>query len=282
MKSKVFLSIFCIVGMLSMTTAATAGQVVMTQLSHASFIGTGPGPDGIIGAAGTPAAADDTADAMNTVGSTIVQTYEWSSPDPVDCIEVVGTHDAVQYTKSSSSTWCLGDPSAGEFKVTALTQTLGPGPGVPFDLNISLDTSGSPNSGSPCPAVGDVTYTVDLKILVGIITIDNIDYTETAKVYLVSDNNPAPFNCQTADGTATGYTTADLLAMKALLPGNATAYVVSCSRFQAPDDTLIECFDPGPYTGLTGIMYTTDDVSACDGVCGDGGGCMAATAEAVE
>jgi hypothetical protein len=124
---------------------------------------------------------------------------------------------------------------------------------------------------------------MDLDIVLGVFKLPAYDdFAGSGKVYLASDNAPTPHNCQTADGRNTGYTQADLLGIKGLLPGDATAYMVYCERSQAEADTFDPCLEVGPWLGLAGVVYTTDDVSACDGVCDNGGGCMAATAEAVE
>ena len=83
------------------------------------------------------------------------------------------------------------------------------------------------------------------------------------------------------DGGTSTYTTQDLVAIRDLLPPQATAYSVTC-------DVATEGTDPDPcwdeaVTGNVGISWTSDDVSAaaCDGDClPPPGSCAGNTADA--
>jgi len=93
--------------------------------------------------------------------------------------------------------------------------------------------------------------------------------------------NSAPITCGKVDGGTATYSTADLNAIKALLPGSATAYTVECMAGTEPPDPADPCISNATL-GVAYVHWTDGDVTACDGDCGGGSGCMAATAENVD
>jgi hypothetical protein len=275
MKRGMITSILSMVAVLMMATVAFSGEITWTNLVHTSQVGLGPGPDGLTGT------SDDVADASNTSGSFSATMVEWGTTDPTNCPEAVGPDEAM--FRTGTMKWCMGDPSAGAFTVTSINETNTPIPQAPVVTTSRLTPNGGPNEGTPCGFDSGDTFSGSsdwqwVNPLLGVVYEGVVPITGT--IYLVSDDTPGPQVCDTVMGTQSTYTESDLLAIRDLLPGQATAYAVSC--FAAAGDPNVDpCWD-GAWTGSSTIMWTSGDVSStnCDGC--ESGGCLAATAEAVK
>ena len=114
MRKGIGFSLSCLIGVLSMTTMASAGEVTWTDLTDASFEGVGPGEDGLIGT------SDDDADPRNATGSVTISMIEWATTGAT-CPENPGP-DEVMYAIGSTK-WCMGSPAAGQFEVTSISET---------------------------------------------------------------------------------------------------------------------------------------------------------------
>jgi hypothetical protein len=114
-----------------------------------------------------------------------------------------------------------------------------------------------------------VNSVVDFELVIGPIVIAAFPNEPITKyVYAVSDPSPGPITCNKVDGGTATYSTADLNAIKALLPGTATAYMVECYAGSAGSDPD-PCWNNATL-GVAVIHWTSGNVSACDGDCGGG------------
>jgi hypothetical protein len=276
MKKRILFSLVSLTAVLCMATMVSAGSVTWNALTDPSKVNAHPGDDGLMGT------ADDVAggDPNNTAGSFSVDPVEWGT-HAEDCAANDPGPDDVAYG-TGTITWCMGSPSAGQVEWTNVDLDFTAIPGyfnIPYSYGL-IAPPGGDDVGSPC-GTGTVTSTIDLVLTqLGFPSFEFPDQTSVSHVYAVGDPNPAAVTCPKVDGGNATWSTSDLLAIEALLPGSATHYMVSCGAVSITTEPP-PCFD-SPYTaGNAWVFWTDGAVTTCDG-CGGGSGCMAGTAENVE